>query len=167
MRCLFLVKAAFRSNELSTLDLDALAQSYGLVVTPRIRFLKRPPSNTASTSSDKLSAATADSDDEELFVRKGTLKVSEKDADEDIDINKESSMKKTKGAIAKSLFKRNIQVNQKIRFDDDEDEGDDIRTATTSDARLAGGLDIDEATRRMQEEDVKDRLTFKVRWLQI
>lgn len=148
---------------MSTLDLDALSQSYGLAVTPRIRFLKRPPGKAAPTSSEKLSTESADSDDDELFVRKGALKDLEEDTGEDLVMNKESLTKKTKGAIAKSLFKRNIQVNQKIRFDDDEDEGDDIRTATTSDARLAGGLDIDEAARRMQEEDVKDRLTFKVR----
>ncbi|XP_064627994.1 probable ATP-dependent RNA helicase DDX10 [Lineus longissimus] len=112
-----------------------------------------------------------DDDDDELFTVKKGVAISSSDEDEATiaKILEESKRGKkakplTKFALAKKLQKKEITVNTKVVFDEEgealEDSNKKRKTDNGHDNDV-GGLNIELARRKMQEEDKIDKEIFK------
>ncbi|XP_014669514.1 PREDICTED: probable ATP-dependent RNA helicase DDX10 [Priapulus caudatus] len=194
------------------LDTDAYANSLGLAVTPRIRFLRKyekqqqqqqqqqrvgggaaafaseesdsssggesnrlgkPKPGAAAAASRfrkpaSLAAADSDSDGDELLTVKSWLDVSRGGGEEEEEEGARHRRERivTKAAFARKVQKKKIHVNSKITFDDDGVARDTLQKPVAAAVDIAadddeGGIDIEVARQRMQEEDRIDRQTFR------
>lgn len=173
------------------IDPDSFAQSLGLMVTPRVRFLQRLKKarkgnqNVAESDSDdnqderekptlnKIMSFDSDSgsEDDLIKVKRTDHEIPDESDDASsplIDLHASKQKKAvTKASIAKKLQKKQIIPNRKTVFDE---EGNSItNTAKTLQSELAreyendgeAGIDIDKARRLLQEEDKFDKQRFK------
>ena len=173
------------------LDTKSFAVSYGLVVPPRVRFLERKlkklekDTEAKSGKNDRVvfeleeredSDSSGDDDDDEVL----TCKRKDHDIDDDvgaerkdggeseleqIDEIRKNSKTVTKAALAKKVLKKNFQVNERVKFDDDGEAIDaaglhklsDVgRKYETRDSEIAG-IDIGAAREMIRAEDAFDR----------
>lgn len=117
-----LLNSKFRKfSDPSRLDLEAYARSLGLEVTPRIRVLERRGVNIKKDDKRADFDDVNDDDDEsdEEFLKPvKKLKTDDGENDDEIRANLPiaNNTKLTKGKLAKKLLKKNIRVNQHIKF---------------------------------------------------
>lgn len=179
--------------DVASIDFDALARSLGLVVTPRVRFIEkqlkqklgssttdsapggRSAESSANTSlTSKLTtlnfgADDSDEDDDFLSTAKdqsiGLLSEDSQDTEVVKEPQKTQSKKKpiTKYAAVKKLLKMNIQVNQRVVFDEEGEEILDPRKQQVSQAAReelqeeTSGINISKLKQIMSEEDKVDK----------
>jgi len=130
------------------LDMFTFANSLGLAVPPRVRFLERQLKNKAEQGKDDTSKPTLnkkarlvsdseDDDDEDdvLTVKRKDHDIEGGPASDDEPLpepagegrsSKSAAKVVTKAAIAKKALKKNIRTNQKIQFDEETGEGVDV-----------------------------------------
>lgn len=145
MRSIFLMSNKKIFN-IENVDVAKFSSSLGLVVAPRIRFLKnnqkkelKPTLDNASDDDDddeskpkkKIKEIKPNendtfnfhaNDDEFTFrVKKNSFNVSDEESgeDEDVSLSKNKIKVKTKASIVKQLKKKKIKVNEKVVFDDE------------------------------------------------
>ncbi|CAO4360878.1 unnamed protein product [Caenorhabditis nigoni] len=179
----------------NTIDAAALADSFGLVSVPRIRFLDKNKNDKKKTKTATIKDADENSDqsedeedqkrpkdhslvgkfaideeDEDLFtVKKPTddtedqpkeeVKVEEEEeVTEKITLKKNKPLKKalTKVGAAKKILNKNLRVNTKKTFEEDDDAKVEGPSTITS-----YGLDIEKAKQDMKSVDKEDRRRFK------
>ncbi|MCP9264306.1 Ddx10 protein [Dirofilaria immitis] len=140
---------------LDTIDLAALAKSYGLAATPRIRFLKRI-ANKHRNKNEENDDNGDDVEDEEIDLGLGTSASNATDEDE------ESNFRLS--ANDNGLDEDNddfLKITRKNIFDIfPNKEGKAFSTAVPNEEELAG-LNIDEAKRQMVQIDQIDKITYK------
>ena len=173
------------------LDTKSFAVSYGLVVPPRVRFLERKlkklekDTEEISAKNDRVTfeldeseSYSSDDDDGEDEVL--TCKRRDHDIDDEVvsdskgesepQLERAEEMKKsaktvTKAALAKKALKKNFQVNERVKFDDDGEAIDAAgmhkmsevgRKYETQDSEIAG-IDIGAAREVIRAEDAFDR----------
>lgn len=134
--------------DVHSLDTDSFAQSLGLVVTPRVRFLRlnaktQPPEKKIQNAVESVSQIenndSTDSEENKCNTRTEQLVDSDSDdniltikrRDHDIDLPAEEELEQlrikntkkvlTKVALAKKVLRKNIAPNKKIVFNDDGD----------------------------------------------
>ena len=151
------------------LDLDKLAQSFGLAVTPRVRFLQK----VAAKKDAKLDMENSDNEDEDLITLKRknheiTTEVEGEDLLGDIEPETEEKTKVlTKAAIAKRMLKKKIVPNQKITFGDEGQVLEGLSLKKSTEGRSYdmdgnsddgnGGIDIIKARAMLKAEDKFDK----------
>ncbi|MPC14855.1 putative ATP-dependent RNA helicase DDX10 [Portunus trituberculatus] len=179
--------------DVASIDLDALARSLGLVVTPRVRFIEKQlkqKSGSNTTNPAPAGTSTQSNTNKALTSRLTTLNFGADDSDEDDDFlstakdqniglseedsqdtevveepQKTQSKKKplTKYAVVKKLLKKNIQVNQRVIFDEEGEEILDPRKQQISQAARkeqkedVTGINISKLKQIMHEEDKVDK----------
>ncbi|CAG0887160.1 unnamed protein product [Cyprideis torosa] len=183
-------KEVFRVEEI---DAGAFSRSLGLVVRPRVRFLDKLNIKLKSSEPNELAlcdtgpgdhaltmpyeeSASEDenkSEDDFLVVKRENHGLEE---DEPIKLEEQVVSNKTKkpltkAALAKKMLRKNVAINQKIRFDDDGDVSE--ATIQTQQSEIGkkyqenlegkGGIDIEEAKRVLAEEDKFDKKRFQER----
>ena len=170
------------------LDTKSFAVSYGLVVPPRVRFLERKLKKLEKDVEEKSgkndrvvfeledtdSDSSGDGDDEVLTCKRKDHDIDDVVVGEDkgegepqlefIDEIRKNAKTVTKAALAKKVLKKNFQVNERVRFDDD---GEAIDTAgmhklsevgrkyETQESEIAG-IDIGAAREVIRAEDAFD-----------
>lgn len=165
--------------DVTQVDMEALARSYGLIVTPRLRFLEKKglklnnssslnPDDNAEGDETKVNKeltltghASDESDGEDLFIAKKVPQIP------DIDIKSiEPPMKGkivTKASLVKKILRKNLTVNKKIVFDDEGKPVEEFPLEQKSekvkllDEKCEGGIDIAIAKEIMEEEDKIDK----------
>ena len=161
--------------DVNKLDFEKFAQSFGLAVTPRVRFLQK-----ANKKETKLQIENSDNDDNEeeeedliTLKRKNHDITDEVGVDDDFIVDSEISDVKskvvTKAAIAKKMLKKKIVPNQKITFGD---EGQVVETEGLSLKKSAegqsydmdensddenGGINLEKAKAMLKAEDKFDK----------
>ena len=176
------------------LDTKSFAVSYGLVVPPRVRFLERKLkklekyTEEKSAKNDRVTFELDESDSDNSDDGDGDESEDEvltcKRRDHDIDDEdvadskgegdpglapaeeiKKSVKTVTKAALAKKALKKNFQVNERVKFDDDGEAIDAAgmhkmsevgRKYETQDSEIAG-IDIGAAREVIRAEDAFDR----------
>lgn len=181
-------KSVFQFDKLG---LNEFARSIGLVVTPRIRFIERKqklqnaeqkcwPSKTNDSNDNgdvvdgEFTISNEAIDDDELFQVKKVWRY-----DQDGDCNqgeaptmpdgevKRSRKQVSKMAATKRLLKKNIQLNTKIKFDENSEaivEGVPTNQSSklvTELDKVESGIDIEIAKKIMQEEDQIDKKLYR------
>uniref|UniRef100_A0A0N7ZD18 ATP-dependent RNA helicase n=1 Tax=Scylla olivacea TaxID=85551 RepID=A0A0N7ZD18_SCYOL len=182
--------------DVSSIDFDALARSLGLVVTPRLRFIEKQlkqKSGSKMTKSAAGSSSTQSNANISLTSRLTTLNFGADDSDEDGDFlstakdqniglssedyqdtevveepQKTQTKKKplTKYAVVKKLMKKNIQINQRVVFDEEGEEILDPRKQQVSQAarkelqEQPSGINISKLKQVMSEEDKVDKKIY-------
>ena len=152
-------KTIFNVNHLNC---DPFAQSLGLAVTPRVRFVEKSNKQKALNQNKKIdnhldtrsdpkegdtsfNASNSDQSDEDLFSVK---KVWRFDLDEDIDakkpepINKKETKVLTKAAVAKKMLKKHFKPNSRVVFNEDGTVAEDFPTRQTSEKVKFIGIDV-------------------------
>ena len=175
------------------LDTKSFAVSYGLVVPPRVRFLERKLKKLENDTEEKsakndrvtfeLDESDSDSSDgvgDESDDEVLTCKRRDHDIDDDVVADskgegdpelapaeeiKKNAKTVTKAALAKKALKKNFQVNERVKFDDDGEAIDAAgmqklsevgRKYETQDSEIAG-IDIGAAREVIRAEDAFDR----------
>ena len=145
-----------------SLDKDRYAQSLGLVITPRIRFLEKSSTATkkctvakdnTAPAADSLSqpstssackqvnllnsGSSDDDDDDELFTKKSMWRPDDVETVIPASAPVSSSNKKkkeliTKASMVKKLAKKKIKANKKVVFDEDGEPVPDLLMKQTS-----------------------------------
>ena len=177
------------------LDTKSFAVSFGLAVPPRVRFLERKKKKLEDQSDEKSgkndrvtfeledsNSDSSDDDDDNML----TCKRKDHDIDDvgddkgdgehdlaQIDEVRRNASKNvvTKASLAKKALKKNFQVNERVKFDDD---GEAIHTDgmhklsevgrnyETRDSEIAG-IDIGAAREMIRAEDAFDKKTERER----
>lgn len=176
------------------LDLTKFARSFGLVITPRVRFVerklvakdkekkvkpKKEEIKKKEISKDEMDlddqlqlGEEPEGDDDDLFQVKSTWTPDTEDTDKEpqsaTTVDKLHKIKsgKSKATLAKRLLKKNIQLNTKIRFDDNLQPVLDPTTQQTSELvkeldKVASGIDIEIVKKVMEEEDKIDKKHYR------
>lgn len=171
--------------DVTTIDKDLLARSYGLIVTPRVRFLENkglkgnknssllnPDDSDGNINSDEdkpkvkkeltlTGHASDESDGEDLFISKKVPTIP------DIDIKSIEPLTKgkvvTQASLAKKILRKNLSVNKKIVFDDKGEPVEEFPLQQKSekvkllDEKCKSGIDIAIAKEIMEDEDKIDK----------
>lgn len=200
LKSVFLMKNKRVFNVLS-LDLDAYAQSLGLAVTPRVPFveklkwrLKQQETTSAPTSESKTTNFAA-GDEEQDEDEDDFIQIKRRDHDVEggaVDLAALDALKKeddseseealvvpkreklvTKAALAKKALKKNLQVNSKLKFDEDgetlDDERNQMRALAAKDKKRKeqlekdddGGINLMLSKALLNEEDQYDKQRFR------
>ncbi|KAK8726397.1 hypothetical protein OTU49_010251 [Cherax quadricarinatus] len=164
-----------------SIDINAFARSLGLVVTPRVRFLEKgmktalgqmavkSETNEAEQVSDlaerpklttlDIGAGDSDEDDDDDFLKISEHQDEFTDDDEMImkSTDSRTNRKKpiTKFDIVKKLKRKNLQVNQRVIFDDEMLLDPTYQQADNK--QIYGGIDITRFQDIMKEEDHLDK----------
>lgn len=200
LKSVFLMKNKRVFNVLS-LDLDAYAQSLGLAVTPRVPFVEKlkwrlkqqetAPAPTSESKTTNFAAGDEEQDeDEDDFIQ---IKRRDHDVEGDaVDLAALDAVKKeddseseealvvpkreklvTKAALAKKALKKNLQVNSKLKFDEDgetlDDERNQMRALAAKDKKRKeqlekdddGGINLMLSKALLNEEDQYDKQRFR------
>lgn len=198
LKSVFLMKNKRVFNVLS-LDLDAYAQSLGLAVTPRVPFVEKlkwrlKQQETAPTPESKTTNFAA-GDEEQDEDEDDFIKIKRRDHDVEggaVDLAALDAVKKeddseseealvvpkreklvTKAALAKKALKKNLQVNSKLKFDEDgetlDDERNQMRALAAKDKKKKeqlekdddGGINLMLSKALLNEEDQYDKQRFR------
>lgn len=143
--------------DVKALNTDAYANSLGLVVPPRIRFLQRLNKKDVKD----LNFEVSDSDDDVVKIKR-----KDHDIDINIDVDTKASNKTkivTKAAQAKKILKKKIIPNTKVVFDEEgavvKDKAKMMQTDYDDDD--VSGINIEKAKEVLRKEDVHDKEKFK------
>lgn len=185
LKSIFLMKdkTVFDVFQLNT---DAFAASLGLAVAPRVRFLQRQLKIKAQKTEDdsrkktvmKLGSDSEDGDDEDFLKVK---RVDHDLTDEEGDVKEESeqvqvaSSKKalTKAGAAKKLLKKKLQINSKVKFDDEGQlveeslKTSDVGRQYEKEDESAAGIDFEKVRNVLKAEDEFDKKREKARVKQV
>jgi hypothetical protein len=147
-------------------------RSYGLSISPRLRFIKRDsqakcdqPKKKVTVGNRAVAAPAFDDNDEDadLFQVKRVYDPNEDDTSDGQEFLMEKKQKTiSKMALAKRLSKRNMTINKKIRFNDD-DDGKPIASDTDSQEQNVSGINIDERREHLRKQDQIDKELFRQR----
>lgn len=171
------------------LDLVKFAQSLGLAVTPRVRFVERklvakdkekkmkPKKKEVNKEEmnldDQINLGNQEPEgDDDLFQVKSTWTPDNEDTDQKIksitttDKSFKIKSAKSKATLAKRLLKKKIQLNTKILFDDNLQPVLDPITQQTSELvkeldKVPSGIDIDIVKKVMEDEDKIDKKRYR------
>ncbi|XP_076445780.1 putative ATP-dependent RNA helicase DDX10 [Babylonia areolata] len=166
-------------NLVSKLDLEKYAQSLGLFLTPKLRFLKQKKKKSAEDEEkikdvdEKQEEAEDSTSIEALFkpkTREPVEAVEELGSEgEEEEEEKRTKKKKpiTKAALAKKLGKKNINMNYRVLFDE---EGSPIKDVykrrhvdDDEEEEEEGGINVQAASKRLRLEDSIDKQIEKER----
>uniref|UniRef100_A0A158Q3G0 ATP-dependent RNA helicase n=1 Tax=Dracunculus medinensis TaxID=318479 RepID=A0A158Q3G0_DRAME len=148
--------------DVRTINYEALANSYGLVIVPRVRFLAKQSRIQKGITNDTHLGKKKKTAQESLGMLTSSAKINKEDVTEVplcLSDSKRSKKPLTKVAVAKKLQKRGIQLSRKKVFLDDENEI--IEPSKESSNVNTGFLDIDEIRREMSKIDSEDKLIYK------
>lgn len=200
LKSVFLMKNKRVFNVLS-LDLDAYAQSLGLAVTPRVPFVEKlkwrlkqqetAPTPTPESKTTNFAAGDEEQDDDEddfikikrrdhdveggavdLAALDAVKKEDESESEEALVVPKREKLV-TKAALAKKALKKNLQVNSKLKFDEDgetlDDERNQMRALAAKDKKKKeqlekdddGGINLMLSKALLNEEDQYDKQRFR------
>lgn len=200
LKSVFLMKNKRIFNVLS-LDLDAYAQSLGLAVTPRVPFVEKlkwrlkqqetAPSSESKSKTTNFAAGNEEQDeDEDDFIKikrrdhdveggavdlaalDAVKKEEDSESEEALVVPKREKLV-TKAALAKKALKKNLQVNSKLKFDEDgqtlEDERNQMRALAAKDKKKKeqlqkdddGGINLMLSKALLNEEDQYDKQRFR------
>jgi hypothetical protein len=147
-----------------------------LSISPRLRFIKRdaqakdrPEKRVELTESNSDNAAAnfdSNDDDADLFQVKRVYDPNEDKNTSDDEAKEFLAEKKTKTVskttLAKRLSKRNMTINKKIRFNDDED-ANPIASDDDDQERGVSGINIEERREYLKKQDQIDKELFRQR----
>lgn len=200
LKSVFLMKNKRVFNVLS-LDLDAYAQSLGLAVTPRVPFVEKlkwrlkqqetAPTPTPESKTTNFAAGDEEQDDDEddfikikrrdhdveggavdLAALDAVKKEDDSESEEALVVPKREKLV-TKAALAKKALKKNLQVNSKLKFDEDgetlDDERNQMRALAAKDKKKKeqlekdddGGINLMLSKALLNEEDQYDKQRFR------
>ncbi|XP_059615876.1 probable ATP-dependent RNA helicase DDX10 [Phlebotomus argentipes] len=156
--------------KVDSLDIDGFARSLGLVTTPRVRFLdrfrKRMGISKPVAAPEELDFGLNDSDEEEFIVKaKPQLDLGHEEPSTSSSLAKNKPKVISKASAAKTVLKRKIAVNTKIKFDEEGEQMATINTRHTDIGQESGeafdGIDLQKAKAGMREEDKFDQERYK------
>uniref|UniRef100_A0A915KRN2 ATP-dependent RNA helicase n=1 Tax=Romanomermis culicivorax TaxID=13658 RepID=A0A915KRN2_ROMCU len=188
--------------DVSKIDGEALARSYGLAIAPRIRFLRKMNEGKSNSNGDDKTlnkgdyrkndfssfslAINSDDDgmDDIFVVKRKDVEVNVKHQD-DLDtpvaklaepgnnsqenfLSSKRGKRLTKSKIMSKLLKKDIRLNNKTVFDDN-DDGDSVVKVKCNEGQYSKEstklllYDIEEAKRRMAEADKVDKENYRSR----
>ncbi|XP_017869939.1 PREDICTED: probable ATP-dependent RNA helicase DDX10 isoform X1 [Drosophila arizonae] len=194
LKSVFLMRNKRLFNVLS-LDLDAYAQSLGLAVTPRVPFIEKlkwrqKQQNQPEQQTNKTTGFGHDNDDEDGSGEDEDdfIKIKRRDHDVEGDateleqqVGEESEEPLvvpkreklvTKAALAKKAIKKNLQINSKVKFDEDgetlADERNQMKALTARQQKQQqqqkdddGGINLMLSKALLNEEDQYDKQRFR------
>lgn len=166
--------------DVEAIDAAALADSFGLVSVPRVRFLNKKAKKSGEKLMEKevkeeeeeaslVGKFAIDEDDEDIFtVKKPTgepEQIKEEEAAEkisNITISKTKPLKKavTKVSAAKKILNKKLKVNTKKTFGAEDDELEELEEGPST--ITSYGLDIEKARQEIKSGDKEDRKRFKL-----
>lgn len=172
--------------DVNTIDMDALAKSYGMVSAPRVRFLRKQYNKDVLTSkqsrkiNEQRPFGVANESDEEtgdfLTIKSDNVfsDMPNNEFPEEFVNAAETGLpvskrvkRLTKSKLASKLLKKNIRVNQKIVFNDKEEVQTTTPVVSESEGKdqTSSGTtyNIDDAKIKMAEEDKVDRKAYQER----
>ncbi|CAG2169810.1 unnamed protein product [Oppiella nova] len=168
--------------DIKNLNSDLFANSLGLAITPRIRFIEKSLQQKKNSEEYKTKANTesdnkinfndlndGNQSDDDLFSVK---KVWRFDLNEELDGSRPEPKEKekkavTKAAMAKKLLKKKFKPNSRVVFNEDGTVAEDFPTRQVSekvkelDEKGISGIDIEIAKQIMKDEDVIDKKLYK------
>ncbi|KPM07794.1 ATP-dependent RNA helicase DDX10-like protein [Sarcoptes scabiei] len=172
--CLMNDKTVFKYE---CIDLDAFAKSFGLLTTPRVRFIEKKLRNLVKVKSKfdfsldedekckiktRITEEEVNSDSEEWFQLKqyqfDAKKLLFSDPVKQTEILKVSQKTPSRTSMARKLLKKNIRLNKKIIFDDDFD-ADQYHNEVI--AQQSEKFTIEKAKEHMKKEDIIDKQLYK------
>ncbi|EDV92249.1 probable ATP-dependent RNA helicase DDX10 [Drosophila grimshawi] len=195
LKSVFLMRNKRLFNVLS-LDLDAYAQSLGLAVTPRVPFIEKLkwrqkqqekkddlPAQQTTTSFGGASDHSDVEDDDFINIKRRDHDVEgapvdldrlspaaasdEEDSEELLVVPKREKLV-TKAALAKKALKKNLQINNKLKFDEDgqtlTDERNQMKALTGKTKKQKdddGGINLMLSKALLNEEDQYDKQRFR------
>ncbi|XP_053214874.1 probable ATP-dependent RNA helicase DDX10 [Panonychus citri] len=171
--------------DVTTIDKDMLSRSFGLIVTPRVRFLENKGLNNRNKSTSSVPLNDEDKDNpveiksKKLFTLTGHAS-DESDGEDfftskkvavipDIEITPEPLVRTSKGkivtqaALARKILRKNLTVNKKIVFDTEGKPVEEFPMEQKSekikllDEKCKSGIDINIAKEIMEDEDKIDK----------
>ncbi|XP_032296374.1 probable ATP-dependent RNA helicase DDX10 [Drosophila virilis] len=197
LKSVFLMRNKRLFNVLS-LDLDAYAQSLGLAVTPRVPFIEklkwRQKQQAAQPQPESVPELRAPSrrfgggdEEEEEEEADDFIKIKRRDHDVegaavDLELTLDAQVEEpelvvpkrekklvTKAALAKKAIKKNLQVNSKLKFDEDgqtlADERNQMKALTAREQQKQkdddGGINLMLSKALLNEEDQYDKQRFR------
>ncbi|KAL7744218.1 hypothetical protein ACLKA6_009184 [Drosophila palustris] len=185
-----------RMFNVHSLNLDAYAQSLGLAVTPRVPFLrpnwkqkqeqeKQQEQQQQQKATTNFEAENSDEDEDEDFIKikrrdhdvEGTTEDLERtsvnsDSEETpLVVPKREPKLVTKAALAKKALKKQLQINSKLKFNEEgeslADERNQMKALLTTKSKKQqqqdddGGINLMLSKALLNEEDQYDKQRFR------
>ncbi|CAG2106421.1 unnamed protein product [Medioppia subpectinata] len=175
--------------DIKNLNSDHFANSLGLAITPRIRFIENKQKKETGNKVKPKTGSIGDSKDNESVNNNNNLnvlnddnesdddlfsvkKVWRFDLDEELDGSRPEPREKekkavTKAALAKKMLKKHFKPNSRVQFNEDGTVAEDFPTRQVSDKvkqldeKNINGIDIEIAKEIMKDEDIIDKKLYK------